>query len=76
MQILKEKWEITYYKYLQMNKKSNVLSSNLLSKTVQKQHDNLHKAQKKRVNPPMPYAKKNAQILRTGLKHIPNATEN
>lgn len=56
----------------EQKKKSNVLSRNLLSKTVQKQYDNLHKAQKRRVNPP----KKNADTERMGLKDIPNATEN
>lgn len=45
-------------------KKSNVLSRNLLSKTVQKQYVNLYKAQKKMVNPPMPYATKNADTKR------------
>lgn len=57
--MLNEKWGVIPSIYL-WTKKPNVLSRNLLSKTVQKQYDNLHKAQKRRVNPP----KKNAQILR------------
>lgn len=75
MQILKEKREIIYYKYLHMNKKSNVLSSNY-QKQCKSNMTTYTRLKRKGLILQCHMQKKNAQILRTGLKHIPNATEN